>query len=62
MSFKERFHKFIQDSKRVLIVSKKPSREEFMAALKITGLGILIIGIVGLITFLVFHYLDQFLA
>lgn len=34
---------------RVLKVTKKPTREEFIAIVKVSGLGILVIGIVGFI-------------
>lgn len=57
MNFVEKLKKFTGDAKRVLIVAKKPSKEEFLSALKITSLGIITIGIVGFITFLIFHFL-----
>ncbi|MEM3412284.1 MAG: protein translocase SEC61 complex subunit gamma [archaeon] len=40
---------FINSSIRVLKVAKKPTKEEFMTIAKITGLGIILIGIVGYI-------------
>lgn len=57
MSFAEKLTKFISDAKRVLIVSKKPGKEEFMSSFKITGIGLSIIGLVGLVTFLIFHFI-----
>lgn len=40
---------FIKLCQRVLHVSKKPDREEFMNVAKITGIGVLIIGTIGFI-------------
>lgn len=39
--------RFIEESKRVLIVTKKPSRDEFKTIVKASGLGILVIGFMG---------------
>ena len=39
---------FIKLCQRVLHVSKKPGREEFMNVAKITGIGVIIIGAIGL--------------
>ena len=36
-----------------LLVSSKPDKEEFKQSVKITGLGIIIIGIVGFAVFLI---------
>ena len=41
---------FIGESKRVFMVTKKPSREEFKTIVKAAGLGILIIGFIGFVT------------
>jgi protein transport protein SEC61 subunit gamma and related proteins len=40
---------FIRQCRRVLHVSKKPDREEYQQVAKITGLGILLIGVIGFI-------------
>ncbi|MCS4542408.1 MAG: protein translocase SEC61 complex subunit gamma [Euryarchaeota archaeon] len=40
---------FIDDAKRILRVSKKPSRDEYWIVAKVTGIGIIIVGIIGLI-------------
>jgi protein transport protein SEC61 subunit gamma-like protein len=42
----------IERIKRVLLVSTKPDREEFKQSVKITGMGILIIGTVGFVIFI----------
>ncbi len=39
--------------RRVLLVSSKPDKEEFMQSVKITGLGVAIIGAVGFALFLI---------
>lgn len=41
--------RFIEESKRVLIVTKKPSKVEFQTIVKASGLGILIIGFIGFV-------------
>lgn len=53
MNFKESFNKFIKDCKRVLKVSKKPDKEEYLNVSKITALGIVIIGVIGFVFVLV---------
>lgn len=47
MDFKEEIDKLIKDSKRVLKVSKKPDREEYMLMAKVTLLGLVVIGCIG---------------
>ncbi len=44
-----RFKSFIIENRRVLKITKKPSREEFKAIIKVSGIGILIIGLIGFI-------------
>lgn len=44
-----KFKSFIKECRRVLKVTKKPSMEEFKMIVKITGLGIIVIGLVGFI-------------
>ncbi len=40
---------FIKLCQRVLHVSKKPGRDEYQNVAKITGIGVIIIGVVGFI-------------
>jgi protein transport protein SEC61 subunit gamma-like protein len=54
LNLKEKITLFIDAAKRILIVSKKPDKNEFQAMAKVTGLGILVIGVVGYIVRLVF--------
>jgi len=49
MQLIEKLKTFIIESKRVLLVTKKPSKEEFKAVVKVTGIGTLIIGGIGFI-------------
>lgn len=49
MRYRESILNFIKQSKRVLRVSKKPSREEYLNVSKVTGIGIIIIGVIGFI-------------
>ena len=44
-----RFKSFIIESKRVFKITKKPSKEEFKAIVKVSSIGILIIGVIGFI-------------
>ena len=48
---------FIRDAKRVLTVSKKPGWSEFQVMAKVTGIGIIIIGIIGFIIYFIFSLL-----
>ena len=43
----ERFKMFILESRRVLAITRKPSKEEFTTIVKVTGIGIVLIGLIG---------------
>ncbi len=43
----------VERIRRVLLVSSKPDKEEFLQSAKITGLGIALIGAIGFAIFLV---------
>ncbi len=45
MDIKAKFEEY----KRILLVAKKPGSFEFKTILKITGIGIIIIGIIGFV-------------
>ncbi len=45
--------RFMKETMRVLRVTKKPNREEFMSITKVTGLGIVIIGVIGFVIFMI---------
>ena len=42
-----RFKSFVQECRRVLKVTKKPNAMEFKTIVKISGLGMLVIGLIG---------------
>jgi protein transport protein SEC61 subunit gamma-like protein len=52
MNIKEK----IQSYARILRVAKKPSGMEFRAILKVTGIGILLIGIIGFLIHMVSRF------
>ena len=39
--------------RRILLVASKPDKEEYKQSVKITGLGFVVIGIIGFIIFLI---------
>lgn len=45
---------FIEDAKRIFTISKKPTKQEFLAMLKVVGLGIVIIGVIGYFISIIF--------
>jgi protein transport protein SEC61 subunit gamma and related proteins len=45
--FLEKVKKFLLEMRRVLRVTKKPSKQEFFSITKVAGLGILLIGLIG---------------
>jgi len=51
---------FLKNCMRVFRVTRRPTKEEYFNAAKITGLGILIIGLIGFAIFLIFHILGIF--
>jgi protein transport protein SEC61 subunit gamma and related proteins len=59
MKFKESLTRFIKQSQRVLRVSKKPDWDEYINVAKITGLGIIIIGVIGFIVTIAAQLLTQ---
>lgn len=46
---------FILECKRVFLVTKKPSKQEFTSIAKVTGIGILLIGLIGFIIFMIWQ-------
>lgn len=47
MSLQSNFNHFIQEAKRVLRATRKPSKQEFWTVAKVSAIGILIIGFIG---------------
>ncbi|MBI2148169.1 protein translocase SEC61 complex subunit gamma [Candidatus Woesearchaeota archaeon] len=48
-SLTQRFKSFIVECRRVWQVTKKPTREELKVIVKVTGIGILVIGFIGFV-------------
>ncbi|VVB99022.1 Protein translocase subunit SecE [uncultured archaeon] len=46
---------FIRESIRVLNVATRPRQKEFMRIIKVTGLGIILVGLAGVILSLIFN-------
>ena len=53
MNVQERLDKFVKDSKRVLKVARKPDKDEYIDFAKVTTLGIIVIGLIGFVIFLI---------
>jgi len=49
----------IERIRRVLLIASKPDKTEFKQSVKITGLGFVIIGIIGFIIFIAVQLLTQ---
>ena len=49
MSVQESFDKFAKESKGVLRVARKPDSEEYFNFAKVTGIGIILIGVIGFV-------------
>ena len=45
--------RFIKEAGRVLRITKKPNKEEYLTTVKVTGLGCAVIGAIGFIVFLI---------
>ena len=41
------FSSFVTECRRVLVITKKPTKQEYKTLVKICGIGILIIGFIG---------------
>ena len=50
-----RFKSFLIESKRVFKVTKKPGKEEFKVIVKVSGIGMLVIGAIGFIIQLIWQ-------
>jgi protein transport protein SEC61 subunit gamma-like protein len=49
MTFLARIKEKLENYRRVLTVARKPTKEEFQETAKITGMGILLIGVIGFV-------------
>ena len=53
----QKFKEFLRESRRVLKVTKKPDATEFKTIVKASGLGMIVIGLIGFII----HFAKQLL-
>jgi len=49
---RQKVKRFIKEAIRVLRITKKPSKEEYKSIVKVTGLGIAVIGAIGFVIFI----------
>lgn len=54
MNIIQSFREFLDSSKRVLVIAKKPDKPEYFAMIKVIALGIVIISMIGYVIFLIF--------
>ncbi len=54
LNLKEKLTKFISDARRIFVVSRKPTWDEYKRMALIIAIGIVIIGIVGYIVQFIF--------
>ncbi len=55
MALMQDFKEFVSECVRVMRITKKPNKEEFINIVKVSGFGILAIGFIGFI----FHLINQ---
>ncbi|MBU2477084.1 protein translocase SEC61 complex subunit gamma [Candidatus Micrarchaeota archaeon] len=48
--------KFLNSTKRIFTVSKKPDMSEYKIMSQVTGIGIIIIGAIAFVIMLIFHF------
>jgi protein transport protein SEC61 subunit gamma and related proteins len=56
MSNQSQFKNFLAECRRVIKVTKKPNKLEFSTIVKVSGLGILVIGAIGFILQMIWTY------
>ncbi len=59
MAITDKISEFIQKAMRVLRVSYRPTSDEFYTTLKITGLGMIAIGVIGYVITIIFGFLEK---
>ncbi len=59
-TFAQRMRRFITQCARVLKITKKPDRQEYSMLVKVSGLGIAAIGLIGFLLFLIKSLLFTF--
>lgn len=56
---KESITQVLKQYRRVLYISRRPDRDEYLNVAKITGIGIILIGVVGFVITLIAMLLGQ---
>ena len=56
LNIRENLSTFFSSSKRVLIIAKKPTWTEFQTMAKVTGIGIIVVAVIGYIITLIFTF------
>ena len=56
LNIMENLRAFISSSRRVFVIAKKPDWKEFEVMAKVTGIGIIIIALIGYAIFLFFAF------
>ncbi|VUT25033.1 MAG: preprotein translocase subunit SecE [Candidatus Methanolliviera sp. GoM_asphalt] len=59
MRMEFRFIEKLDKYRRILRLTRRPSRDEFKNTGKITGLGIFVVGIIGFMIYLLFFFTGQ---
>ncbi|MBL7160922.1 MAG: protein translocase SEC61 complex subunit gamma [Candidatus Aenigmarchaeota archaeon] len=44
----------LREYRRILQIARKPGKDEFVTSAKVTSIGLLVIGIIGFVIFLIF--------
>ncbi|MBD3311838.1 protein translocase SEC61 complex subunit gamma [archaeon] len=57
MNFISKLKRKLKQYRRVISISRKPNRDEFISTLKISGLGVVLIGAVGFLIQLVYQFI-----
>jgi len=57
-SLASRIKNKIKQYKRVLTIARKPGKDEFVSSMKITGSGIIFLGLIGFIIFLIYFLIQ----
>lgn len=55
----QRFRNYITECVRVMRITKKPTNEEFKAVIKVSSLGILLIGAIGFVIQLIYNLIAK---
>ena len=56
MSISAKIKRNLKEYKRVISIARKPSKEEFVSILKISGLGIMFMGLIGFVIQFIYQF------